>query len=58
METDEVLETGYGGNAPAGDNLCNDYAQGLADGFMALAEARGDRVERSADVAMNDAGSR
>ena len=35
METDEELETGYGGATPAGDNLCNDYAQGLADGFMA-----------------------
>jgi GNAT superfamily N-acetyltransferase len=58
METDEELETGYGGAAPAGDNLCNDYAQGLADGFMALAAARGDRVEIGGpDLAMNDSGS-
>src|SRR4051812_10719073 len=57
METDEELETGYGVAAPAGDNLCNDYAQGLADGFMALADARRDRVERGPDVAMNDGGS-
>jgi hypothetical protein len=58
METDAELETGYGGAAPAGDNLCNDYAQGLADGFMALATARGDRVEIGGpDVAMNDGGS-
>jgi len=57
MESDEELETGYGVAAPAGDNLCNDYAQGLADGFMALADARRDRVERGPDVAMNDGGS-
>jgi GNAT superfamily N-acetyltransferase len=58
METDEELETGYGAATAPGDNLCNDYAQGLADGFMALATGRGDRVEAAGpDVAMNDSGS-
>src|SRR3954470_7349705 len=58
METDEDLATGYGRGTPAGDNLCNDYAQGLADGFMALAAARGERVVvDDPDVAMNDGGS-
>ena len=58
MESDEELETGYGIGAPAGDNLCNDYAQGLAEAFMGLAAARGDRVVSvDADVAMSDSGS-
>ena len=57
VETDEELETGYGAATPAGDNLCNDYAQGLAEAFMALAEARGERVERRADAALTDGGS-
>jgi GNAT superfamily N-acetyltransferase len=57
METDEVLETGAGAAAPPGDNLCNDYAQGLADGFGALAEARGDRVERDDTAVLTDGGS-
>ncbi len=47
METDVVLESGYGAAAPAGDNLCNDYAQGLATAFVALATARGERVDES-----------
>ena len=38
METDEDLESGYGAGTPPGDNLCNDYAQGLASGFRDLAE--------------------
>jgi hypothetical protein len=57
METDEDLATGYGAAAPAGDNLCNDYAQGLAEGFGALAEGRGDRVVRDDDVMLSDGGS-
>lgn len=51
METDEELETGYGRGAPPGDNLCNDYVQGMADAYGALAEARGDRREDD-DLAM------
>jgi GNAT superfamily N-acetyltransferase len=58
METDEELETGYGAGAPSGDNLCNDYARGLADGFMGLAAARGERVVGDdPEVAMSDGGS-
>ena len=57
MESDEELATGYGADAPAGDNLCNDYAQGAAEGFGALAEARGDRVLRDDDVMLSDGGS-
>jgi ribosomal protein S18 acetylase RimI-like enzyme len=44
METDEVLETGYGDGTPGGDNLLNDFARGDADAYEALARARGDRV--------------
>jgi GNAT superfamily N-acetyltransferase len=43
VETDEQLETGYGQSTPRGDNVCNDYLRGLADGYAALAQARGDR---------------
>lgn len=43
METDEILETGYGPATLPGDNLCNDFAQGEAAGFGALGAARGDR---------------
>ena len=58
METDEVLETGYGLATPPGDNLCNDYAAGIAEGFLALGQARGDRVVADdPDVAMVDGGS-
>jgi GNAT superfamily N-acetyltransferase len=57
METDEDLESGFGASTPPGDNLCNDYAQGLAEGFGSLATARGDRVDRDDMVALSDAGS-
>jgi hypothetical protein len=57
METDEVLETGYGSATPAGDNLCNDYAQGLAAAFTELAAARGDRIVDDADAATTDGSS-
>jgi ribosomal protein S18 acetylase RimI-like enzyme len=58
VETDEVLETGYGRATPAGDNLSNDYAQGLASAFVALATARGDRVDDSDPaVALSDGSS-
>lgn len=58
METDEVLETGYGRDTPPGDNLCNDYAAGMADGFLSLGTARGDRVaDDDPDVAMADSSS-
>jgi hypothetical protein len=45
MESDEVLETGYGPGAPPGDNLLNDFVQGEADAFAELGRARGARVE-------------
>lgn len=46
METDQdELETGYGRGTPPGDNLCNDFVQGMANAYGALAEARGDRRE-------------
>ena len=35
VETDEPLETGYGTASPRGDDLCNDYQQGLAEAYMA-----------------------
>ena len=58
METGEELATGYGRDAPSGDNLCNDFAAGMAEGFLALAEGRGDRVAGDdPDVAMADGGS-
>ena len=57
METDEVLSTGAGAATPPGDNLCNDYAQGLADAFGSLAAARGDRVAHDDTAALSDAGS-
>jgi ribosomal protein S18 acetylase RimI-like enzyme len=58
VETDADLETGYGRDTPSGDNLCNDFAAGMAEGFLALAEARGDRVVADdPDVAMADGGS-
>jgi hypothetical protein len=52
METEEVLETGYGDATPNGDNLLNDFARGEAEAFGALARARGDRVEDDADFQM------
>jgi ribosomal protein S18 acetylase RimI-like enzyme len=58
METDEVLETGYGRRTPHGDNLCNDYVAGMAEGFVALGRARGDRVDDGdPDMAMADGAS-
>ncbi len=57
VESDGVLESGYGAAAPAGDNLCNDYAQGLADGFASLPRARGDRVDDDAIATLTDRGS-
>lgn len=57
METDEDLESGYGRGAPPGDNLCNDYAQGMASGFGALAEARGDRREDDEVALVADSGT-
>ncbi|MGD9702445.1 MAG: GNAT family N-acetyltransferase [Acidimicrobiia bacterium] len=57
MESTDDLETGYGPAAPAGDNLCNDYAQGLAEAFRSLAEARGDRVLQDEDLMLSDGGS-
>ena len=57
MDTDEPLETGASAATPPGDNLCNDYAQGLAECFAALAEARGDRIDADDTVAMGDGGS-
>ncbi len=57
VETDEVLETGYGPGAPQGDNLCNDYAQGLAVAFGELAGSRGERVDDGDVVTMTDGSS-
>ncbi|MPY95514.1 MAG: N-acetyltransferase [Acidimicrobiia bacterium] len=57
METDEELETGYGSGVPPGDNLCNDYVQGLAASFAALGRARGDRVEEDEVVLAADSGT-
>jgi hypothetical protein len=52
METDEVLETGYGDATASGDNLLNDFARGEAKAFGSLARARGDRVEDDPDFQM------
>jgi ribosomal protein S18 acetylase RimI-like enzyme len=57
VETDEPLETGYGTATPRGDNLCNDYQQGLAEAYGALAAARGDRVLDDLELMLCDAGS-
>lgn len=57
METDEELETGYGHSSPVGDNLCNDYSEGLVAEYTALAAARGDQVVVDDDVALMDGGS-
>lgn len=59
METDEALETGYGPATPPGDNICNDFAQGLATAYTALAVARGDRVSEDPQLALalTDSGS-
>jgi hypothetical protein len=59
METDDVLESGYGPHAPRGDNLLNDFVQGEADAFAELARARGDRVHEDDEFALmlTDGGS-
>lgn len=57
METDEELENGYGPSSPAGDNLCNDFSEGLVAGYAALAAARGDRVHVDDEVVLMDGGS-
>lgn len=57
MGTDQELETGCGPATPAGDNLCNDYSEGLVAGYSALAAGRGQRVLVDGDVALTDGGS-
>jgi hypothetical protein len=59
METTEQLETGYGATTPAGDNLHNDFAQGEAEAFGALARARGDRIGEFEEfgLVLTDSGS-
>lgn len=57
METDEPPESGYGQATPRGDNLCNDYQQELAEGYAALAGARGDRVQRDSEMTLGDRSS-
>lgn len=59
METDEELETGCGPATPAGDNLANDYAQGMAAAWAALARSRGDLVveDRELGLLLTDGGS-
>ncbi len=58
MTDDVALESGYGPQAPPGDNLCNDFVQESARSFVAFGSARGDRVTRlDSIVTMVDAGS-
>ena len=57
MATDEPLETGYGPDAPRGDNACNDFAQGFAEAFLALATARSAHVVEDDAAVLTDAGS-
>jgi hypothetical protein len=59
VETDEVLETGYGDATPSGDNLLNDFARGEYHAFASLARARGDAVLDDAEfqMVMTDRGS-
>jgi GNAT superfamily N-acetyltransferase len=52
METDDELETGYGPNAPRGDNLLNDFVQSEAEAFAELARAKGGRVLFDAEFAL------
>jgi hypothetical protein len=60
VETDEMLESGYGVGTAHGDNLHNDFAQGSADGFGILAAARGDRVGEFEEfgLILTDSGSK
>ena len=56
MASEHVLESGYGPQTPAGDNLCNDFQQEMARSFLALARARGDATKRiEGVVSMSDA---
>ena len=58
METEDTdLETGWGPATPAGDNLANDYAQGLAEGYAGLARAGGEAVAVDDVLALTDGGS-
>jgi hypothetical protein len=58
MSDHEELESGYGASAPAGDNLCNDFQQEVAQSYLALAQSRGDRGTRIAGtLTMTDARS-
>jgi len=52
METDEVLESGYGPDTPPGDNALNDFVQGEADAWKTLAIARGDRVAEDKELGL------
>ena len=52
-----MLETGCGVGAPAGDNRCNDYAQGLALAYARVAEARGEAVVYADDAVLVDGAS-
>jgi hypothetical protein len=56
-DTETPLESGYGPDAPAGDNLCNDFQQETAQSYGELARARGDRRERHRGVlSLTDSG--
>lgn len=57
MDHSEGLETGCGPGTPPGDNASNDYAQGLAAGYLALSRARGEAVLDDGLLAAGDAGS-
>jgi hypothetical protein len=58
MTTETPLATGYGPASPPGDNLVNDFQQGTAVSFAAIAQARGSRVQRiDGVVTMTDAHS-
>jgi hypothetical protein len=56
MSEEATLESGYGPNTPAGDNLTNDFQQETARSYLDLAIARGDRTARvTGVVTMSDA---
>jgi hypothetical protein len=50
MSEEQPLESGYGPEAPVGDNLMNDFQQETARSYLDLAIARGDRNARVAGV--------
>jgi GNAT superfamily N-acetyltransferase len=52
VEADGVLETGYGPGAPPGDNLLNDFAQGMAAAFASIAAGRRARVSEDAELGL------